>query len=49
MFSDVDGRYRGMDQQIHQSDGKPIYTVFSLWDTFRANHPLITITDPELE
>jgi predicted alpha-1,2-mannosidase len=46
-FSDVDGRYRGMDQKIHQSDGKIIYTVFSLWDTFRASHPLKTIVDPE--
>lgn len=49
VFSDVDGRYRGMDQQIHQSEGQPIYTVFSLWDTFRSNHPLITITDPDLD
>jgi predicted alpha-1,2-mannosidase len=48
LFSDVDGRYRGMDKKIHQSDGKAIYTVFSLWDTFRAFHPLQTITDPEL-
>jgi predicted alpha-1,2-mannosidase len=46
-FSDVDGRYRGMDQEIHYSNGKTIYTVFSLWDTFRGQHPLKTITDPE--
>ncbi|WP_089687999.1 GH92 family glycosyl hydrolase [Catalinimonas alkaloidigena] len=46
VFSDVDGRYRGMDQQIHQTDGKPMYTVFSLWDTFRAFHPLQTILSP---
>ncbi|HEC41579.1 MAG TPA: glycoside hydrolase family 92 protein [Bacteroides sp.] len=46
-FSDVDGRYRGMDQQIYQSDEKVIYTVFSLWDTFRGQHPLKTILDPE--
>jgi len=45
-FSDVDGRYRGMDKRIHQSDGEVIYTVFSLWDTFRASHPLKTIIDP---
>jgi predicted alpha-1,2-mannosidase len=45
-FSDADGRYRGMDQQIHQADGKTIYTVFSLWDTFRGFHPLKTILDP---
>jgi predicted alpha-1,2-mannosidase len=46
-FSDADGRYRGMDQKIHRAEGKVIYTVFSLWDTFRANHPLKTIVDPE--
>jgi predicted alpha-1,2-mannosidase len=46
IFNDVDGRYRGMDQQIHRSE-RDMYTVFSLWDTFRANHPLHTITDPE--
>jgi predicted alpha-1,2-mannosidase len=49
LFSDVDGRYRGMDREIHQGDvNKPIYTVFSLWDTFRAFHPLMTIIDPDL-
>ncbi|MCF8714988.1 GH92 family glycosyl hydrolase [Joostella atrarenae] len=48
IFSDVDGRYRGMDQKIHKSDSNEnIYTVFSLWDTFRAFHPLQTITNPE--
>jgi len=46
-FSDVDGRYRGMDQEIHQANGKTIYTVFSLWDTFRGAHPLKTILDPK--
>lgn len=45
-FSDVDGRYRGMDQKIYDAEGKTIYTVFSLWDTFRGNHPLKTILDP---
>lgn len=39
VFSDVDGRYRGHDDKIHQTTGK-YYTVFSLWDTFRALHPL---------
>ncbi|WP_425400297.1 GH92 family glycosyl hydrolase [Aeoliella sp.] len=47
LYSDCDGRYRGMDQQIHQSEEGPVYTVFSLWDTFRAFHPLLTITDPD--
>lgn len=49
LFTDVDGRYLGMDLAIHQGDTlNPIYTVFSLWDTFRALHPLMTIIDPEL-
>ncbi len=48
LFSDVDGRYRGMDKKIYNSKDKNIYTVFSLWDTFRAFHPLLTITDPDL-
>ncbi|MGB1102074.1 MAG: GH92 family glycosyl hydrolase [Crocinitomicaceae bacterium] len=43
-FSDVDGRYRGMDQKIHNAKGRNQYTIFSLWDTFRATHPLFTIT-----
>lgn len=43
-FSDFDGRYRGMDQEIHHSDRRTQYTVFSLWDTFRSTHPLFTIT-----
>ncbi|MBN2235981.1 MAG: GH92 family glycosyl hydrolase [Bacteroidales bacterium] len=44
IFSDLDGKYRGHDQHIHQAD-HPVYTVFSLWDTFRAEHPLLTIID----
>ncbi len=47
IFNDVDGRYRGMDQKIYTSDGKNMYTVFSLWDTFRAFHPLLNIIEPE--
>jgi len=43
LFSDIDGRYRGMDMKIHNSNKKQ-YTIFSLWDTFRATHPLYTIT-----
>ncbi len=45
LFSDVDGKYRGTDLKIHQSDDGPVYTVFSLWDTFRATHPLFTIIE----
>jgi predicted alpha-1,2-mannosidase len=47
LFTDYDGRYRGMDKQIHQSAvGSENFTVFSLWDTFRAFHPLMTIINP---
>lgn len=49
LFSDADGRYLGADGNVHQGDElNPVYTVFSLWDTFRAFHPLKTIVDPEL-
>ncbi len=46
IYNDVDGRYRGMDQKIHQSDDNN-YTVYSLWDTYRAQHPLFTIIKPD--
>ncbi len=45
IYSDVDGQYRGRDLQVHQADGFNYYTVFSLWDTYRAAHPLYTIID----
>jgi predicted alpha-1,2-mannosidase len=47
LWSDVDGRYLGMDGEIHRIDGARRYTVFSLWDTFRATHPLYTLIEPE--
>lgn len=47
IFEDVDGRYRGMDGQIHRPQPHTQYTVFSLWDTFRGLHPLLTIIEPE--
>lgn len=47
LFSDVDGRYRGLDKNIHKTNTSKKYTVFSLWDTFRATHPLFTITQRE--
>ncbi len=48
LFSDVDGRYRGQDREIHQvAEGEEMYTIFSTWDTFRALHPLMTIINPE--
>lgn len=45
-WSDADGQYRGHDLKIHHAD-HTVYTVFSLWDTFRAEHPLLTILHPE--
>jgi len=42
---DVDHQYRGMDNKIHTADGFDYYSVFSLWDTYRAAHPLYTIID----
>ncbi|MBX5479079.1 MAG: GH92 family glycosyl hydrolase [Pyrinomonas methylaliphatogenes] len=45
VFMDVDGRYRGRDFKIHTARDYTHYTVFSLWDTFRAAHPLFTIID----
>ncbi|MFZ2901300.1 MAG: GH92 family glycosyl hydrolase [Saprospiraceae bacterium] len=47
IFSDADGRYRGLDQQIHQAGEHPQYTVFSIWDTYRATHPLYTILEAD--
>lgn len=45
LFNDVDGKYYGMDRKIHEAKGQNVYTVFSLWDTFRALHPLLAIID----
>jgi predicted alpha-1,2-mannosidase len=42
---DIDGKYRGRDNKIHQAEGFDYYTVFSLWDTFRGAHPLYTLID----
>ena len=47
IYSDVDGRYYGPDRKIHQTDGWVDYSTFSLWDTFRAAHPLFTYIQPE--
>lgn len=46
IFMDVDGKYRGLDGNVHQTNGSTNYTVFSLWDTFRAFHPLMTLLEP---
>ena len=48
LFCDVDGKYRGADKKNHTSEGWKNYSTFSLWDTFRAAHPLFTYTAPEL-
>jgi predicted alpha-1,2-mannosidase len=45
IFQDVDGKYLGLDKKIHAAAPDSNYTVFSLWDTFRAAHPLYTIID----
>ena len=47
LYTDVDGRYRGMDLKIHEAKNFDYYTVFSLWDTYRATHPLYTIIEKE--
>lgn len=47
IFNDVDGNYRGMDGEVHRADHN-VYTVFSLWDTFRGLHPLMTILEPDM-
>ena len=47
IYSDVDGQYYGPDKQVHQANGWVNYSTFSLWDTFRAAHPLFTYTEPE--
>ncbi len=43
LYEDVTGEYRGLDSNIHYADGFQNYTVFSLWDTFRATHPLFAL------
>lgn len=48
-YQDVDGRYLGMDKKVHTAAASYTnYTAFSLWDTFRALHPLMTIINPSL-
>jgi len=47
LFMDTDGRYRGPDNAVHQAEGFTHYSTFSLWDTYRALHPLLTIVQPE--
>jgi len=46
LFNDVDGTYRGMDRKNHSGAGFQNYTIFSLWDTYRAEHPLLILLQP---
>lgn len=48
VYTDVDGQYRGIDQNIHTADGFTNYTVFSVWDTYRALHPLFNIINRQV-
>ena len=47
IYNDVDGIYYGPDKQVHQADGWTNYSTFSLWDTYRAAHPLYTYIEPQ--
>ena len=48
LYSDVNGEYRGMDRQVHSTLGEwDRYTIFSIWDTFRALHPLLSLIERE--
>lgn len=47
VFSDADGRYRGPDDQVHAAKDFTFHSTFSLWDTFRAEHPLLLLVQPE--
>jgi predicted alpha-1,2-mannosidase len=46
-YMDTDGRYRGIDMGIHKAEGFTNYTSFSLWDTYRALHPLFNVLQPK--
>jgi len=47
IYNDVNGQYKGLDQNIHKADGFTNYTTFSLWDTYRALHPFFNIVQPK--
>ena len=47
VYMDVDGTYRGLDHEIHKAEGFTNYTVFSLWDTYRAEHPFLALFKPD--
>lgn len=48
IFQDYDNRFRGLDKNIETAEGFTNYTVFSLWDTYRAFHPWLNLVNPEL-
>jgi predicted alpha-1,2-mannosidase len=47
LFMDLDGQYRGPDHEVHKAQGFRFHSSYSLWDTYRALHPLMTIIQPE--
>ncbi|GGH11458.1 GH92 family glycosyl hydrolase [Mucilaginibacter phyllosphaerae] len=47
IYMDADGQYKGLDQNIHKAEGFTNYTTFSLWDTYRALHPLFNMIQPQ--
>ncbi len=47
LYNDHNGDYRGTDKKVYEDPGFTNYTLFSLWDTYRAEHPLLTIIEPE--
>ena len=47
VYMDADGSYKGLDQNIHKAEGFTNYTTFSLWDTYRALHPLFNVVQPK--
>jgi predicted alpha-1,2-mannosidase len=49
LYTDVNGEYLGRDFKTHTAKGYNVYTVFSLWDTYRAEHPLMTLIKPSLD
>ena len=46
VYMDTDGQYKGLDQNVHKANGFTNHTTFSLWDTYRALHPLLNIIQP---
>ncbi len=47
VYMDADGKYKGLDQNVHNAKGYTNYTTFSLWDTYRALHPFFNIVQPK--